>query len=60
LPVTAENIAILLRLIPLTVVKSPPITTQLPSGLVAMLYTGPFSVGANEVGAPVVRLNAAM
>ena len=37
LPVTTQNIAILLRLTPLTVVKSPPITTQLPSGLVAML-----------------------
>ena len=45
---------------PLTVVKSPPITTHLPSGLVAMDQTAPFSFGANPVGAPVVRSKAAM
>src|SRR5690554_1721620 len=51
--------AILLRRMPFTMVKSPPITTHLPSGLVAIAYTGPFRVGANAVGLPVVRSKAA-
>ncbi len=40
-------------------VKSPPITTHLASGLVAMAQTAPLSFGAKVVGAPVVRLKAA-
>ena len=47
------------RDLPFTTVKSPPIATHLPSGEVAMLQTGPLTFGANRVGTPVVRLNAA-
>ena len=58
-PVAVLNIARCLRGWPLTVVKSPPMTTHLPSGLVAIAQTAPSSVGANLVGTPLVRLNAA-